>query len=163
MSSTIPTVRQVAWLSLLPQLGFMSLMILLWYFIYPRMAISLGLMTYLAFSLSLRNLIPKEHRTGMQLFHEGNFLQAITHFQRSYEFFQKYKWVDEYRYLTLFSSSKISYREMALNNIAFCYAQTGNAVEAKAYYEKTVSEFPNSYLAKSALRMIETFDQKQVS
>ena len=163
MSSNIPVARQIAWISILPQLAFMLLLIFLWYFVYPRMAVNLGVITYLILSISLRNLIPKDHKNGMRYIAQSDYSHAIHHFKKSYDFFQKYKWVDEYRYLTLFSSSKICYREMALNNIAFCYAQTGNATEAKVYYEKTLSEFPDSYLAKSALKMIETFDQKQVS
>jgi tetratricopeptide (TPR) repeat protein len=163
MSSNIPVARQIAWISILPQLAFMLLLIFLWYFVYPRMAVNLGVITYLILSISLRNLIPKDHKNGMKSIAQNDYSYAIHHFQKSYDYFQKYKWIDEYRYLIVFSSSKISYREMALNNIAFCYAQTGNAAEARAYYEKTLIEFPDSYLAKSALKMIETFDQKQVS
>ena len=45
--------------------------------------------------------------------------EAINEFQKSYDFFEKNQWVDKYRYLTLLTASKSSYREMALNNIAF--------------------------------------------
>ena len=56
--------------------------------------------------------------------------------------------------ITLFSASKMSYREMDLNNIAFCYSQIGNGTKSKEYYEKTLSEFPESIMAKTALKLI---------
>lgn len=54
----------------------------------------------------------------------------------------------------MLSSSKMSYREMALANIGFCYGQIGNGEQSKVYYEKTLLEFPESGLAKSALKLI---------
>ncbi|HEX7447932.1 MAG TPA: hypothetical protein VF306_10325 [Pirellulales bacterium] len=58
------------------------------------------------------------------------------------------------------SSSAISYREMALCNIAFCYAQLGNGENAELYYRRTLDEFPDSGLADAALRMIESVRQR---
>lgn len=43
---------------------------------------------------------------------------------------------------------------MGLNNIAFCYAQIGNGNKAKHYYQKILSKFPDSMLAKTALNML---------
>jgi hypothetical protein len=43
---------------------------------------------------------------------------------------------------------------MALNNIAFCYGQLGNGNLSKEYYQKTLDEFPESGLAKAALRLL---------
>ena len=54
------------------------------------------------------------------------------------------------------SASAMSYREMALCNIAFCYSQIGKGMKAIEYYQRVLKEFPNSGLAQSALRMIES-------
>jgi hypothetical protein len=48
----------------------------------------------------------------------------------------------------------MSYKEMALNNIAFCYGQLGKGKLSKEYYEKTLDEFPESGIAKAGLRLI---------
>lgn len=154
MSSNVPTVRQTAWISLIPQLVFMGLLICIWYVLNATDPILNGAATYLIISFSLRTFIPKDHKTGIKLVKEEKFQEAIEHFEQSYEFFRKFSWLDKYRYLTLLSSSKMSYQEMALNNIAFCYGQIGNGRKSKEYYEKTLQEFPDSGMAKAGLRLL---------
>lgn len=43
---------------------------------------------------------------------------------------------------------------MALTNAAFCYVQTGKGQKAVEYYEKVLHQFPDSEMAKSALKML---------
>lgn len=83
-----------------------------------------------------------------------NFNEAIAEFQKSYDYFSKNDWVDKYRFLTVLNSNKMSYREMALNNIAFCYGQLGDGENAKRYYQKALDEYPESGLAKAGLNML---------
>lgn len=96
----------------------------------------------------------------MKLTKQEKYLDAIPHFEKSYDFFKKHNWLDKYRYLTLLSSSKMAYREMALNNIAFCYGQAGDGIRSKEYYEKTLREFPDNGMAKVGLKMLNAMNQK---
>ncbi|CAZ97338.1 Conserved hypothetical protein [Zobellia galactanivorans] len=107
----------------------------------------------------MRNLIPRDHRNGIKKNNSEKFKDAIPDFEKSYAFFKKYEWIDKYRFITLLSSSKMSYREMALANIGFCYSQIGNGIKSKEYYERTLKEFPESGLAKSALNMINAMEK----
>jgi len=154
MSSKTPTVRQVAWISLVPQLTFMGLLICGFFIFKSSEPVLHGTLTYLAISFGLRTFIPKDHRQGLSLVKEQRFSDAIAYFQKSYDFFSKNIWIDKYRFLTLLSSSRISYREMALCNIAFCYSQIGDGKTAIEYYTRTLNEFPDSGLAQTALRML---------
>jgi tetratricopeptide (TPR) repeat protein len=154
MSSRTPILKQVAWISLLPQLTFMGLLILGFYLFDSSEPILHGTLTYFAISFGLRTLIPKDHKQGMALVKEQRFSDAIPYFQKSYDFFSKNQLIDKYRYLTLFSSSGISYKEMALCNIAFCYSQIGDGKTAIEYYTRTLKEFPGSGIAQTALRML---------
>jgi len=70
------------------------------------------------------------------------------------EFFDKNIWIDKYRYLFLLSSSKFSYKEMGMINIAFCYYQLGDIKKAKEMYENTLKEFPESEMAKASINII---------
>ena len=158
MSSKTPIVRQVAWSSLIPQLSFMGVLIFGFYLMKSEDPVIHGTVTYLAISLALRILIPKDHRKGIVLVKQQKFLEASSYFEKSYEFFSKNLWIDKYRFLTLLSSSRISYREMALCNIAFCYSQIGDGKKAIEYYTRTLQEFPDSGLAQSALRMLHSFE-----
>lgn len=161
MASEIPTIRQTAWISVIPQFLFMGFLLLVFHLISPEKAILYGCVTYLSISYFLRFFIPKSHRRGLSLFKEKQFLEGINSFQESYNFFKKNEYLDKYRYLLLLSSSKISYREMALNNIAFAYGQIGDGKKAKEHYERLLVEFPNNGIAKAALKMIGSFEKSE--
>ena len=154
MDSKTPTVRQVAWISLIPQLTFMGLLIYSFFLLKSSEPILHGTLTYLAISFGLRTFIPKDHRQGIALVKKQRFSDAISFFQKSYSFFSKNNWIDKYRFLTLLSSSRMSYREMALCNIAFCYSQIGDGKTAIEFYTRALKEFPDSGLAQTALRML---------
>lgn len=158
MSSGKPIVRQVAWLSLVPQLLLMGVLCLIYRACFDStlLAVELVMITYLLLSLTLRNCIPRNHRKGIALYKAGKYAQAIEEFKKSDSFFAEHAWIDKYRFLTLLSSSKSSYREMALLNIAFCYSQIGDGTISKEYYLKTLGLFPDSELAKTSLKMMES-------
>jgi len=115
-----------------------------------------GALIYLAIFFLLRFGVPFHHRKGVALYKKGSFKEAIPFFEKSYGFFKQNEWIDKYRYVILLSSSRISYTEMALLNMAYCYGQAGNGRKSKEYYEKTLCELPNSEMAKASLRMIES-------
>lgn len=154
MSSNNPTVRQIAWVSLIPQLLFMGLLFLLFYQFSKDDFILYGALTYLALSYILKFVLAKYHRNGISLFNNQDFKNGIELFEKSYAFFDDNVWLDKYRYLTLLSASRMSYREMALVNIAFGYSQIGDGIKSIEYYERTLQEFPENNMAKAALRMI---------
>lgn len=154
MSSKIPTTTQIAWLSIIPQFLVLGLLILiaLLFITDSSLAIMAGAFIYLLLSITLRQVIAKDHNRGMRYIKAGNFRSAIPCYEASYQFFSKNGWLDKYRYLTLLSSSKISYKEMALCNIAFCYVQLGDLEKGREYYTHALNEFPNSILASTALK-----------
>ena len=157
MASNVPTVRQIAWVSLIPQSIFIGIIIFVCHLLEFDDPFLSGALTYLIISFGLRNLVAKDHKQGMKLVKQQQFENAIPLFEKSVAFFNKNKWVDKYRFLTLLSSSKMTYKEMGLCNIAFCYSQISNGQKAKEYYEQTLKEFPENGLAIAALKMINSF------
>jgi tetratricopeptide (TPR) repeat protein len=154
MASKIPVIKQVAWISLIPQIAFILILISIYNQFGFKDAGLYGALTYLILSMGLRYFIPKNHREGMKLTKNNQFEKAIPEYGKSYQFFTKNDWVDKYRFITLLSSSKMNYREMALCNIAFCYGQIGNGTKAIEFYQKTLVEFPENAIAESALKML---------
>ena len=160
MASKVPTIKQVAWISVIPQILFIGILIL----IYSKLGLELleaifcSSLTYLVISFCLQNLLTKNFRQGIKLIKQQDFSNAIPFFEKSVNFFTKNRWVDKYRFITLLSSSKMSYKEMGLCNIAFCYSQTGNGTKAKEYYERILDEFPNSVIASTALKFINSIE-----
>ena len=154
MNSQTPTIKQVAWISILPQFIVMGLLMLVWYQFNQQEFIMFGAGTYLLLFYALRSGIPKDHRRGIRKVKTGNFESAIPDFEKSYEFFQKHNWIDKYRFIVLLSSSRITYKEMALNNIAFCYGQIGQGNKSREFYERTLKEYPGSGIAEAGLRLL---------
>ena len=91
---------------------------------------------------------------------------SLTEFraqQESYDFFTRCRWLDRYRAVTLMSLSAISYREMALINIAFAYSQIGDGGKAKEHYERALDDFPNSGMASAALKLINSVERSNLT
>jgi hypothetical protein len=120
-------------------------------FDFPAVA---GSVTYLALSVLARRLVAHHQRRGMRLLFKEKFAEAIPQFQASYDFFTKHRWIDQWRYVVLLSSSRMTFREMALINMAFCFGQMGDGKMARELYERTLREFPDSKAASSALRLL---------
>jgi hypothetical protein len=156
MPSSIPIVRQIAWLSLVPQLLIIAVLMWFAYLVNQEQFFIIGAVAYLLISITLRKLIARYHRSGIAKVRQKLFKEAIPCFERSYNFFSCYPWLDKYRYIFLLSSSRSSYKEMALLNIAFCYSQIGEGLRSKEVYNQVLSEFPGSEMAASALRMLES-------
>jgi tetratricopeptide (TPR) repeat protein len=140
-------------MSIFPQLAIMALLMFIFSSVFKQefQGIMFGAFVYLVFSIVLERGIPYNHRKGISLTKKGNYAEAIEEFHTSYSFFRKHSWVDKYRYATLLSSSKYSYAEMALTNLAFCYLHSNNLELAKQYYQKTLALYPDNDMAKNGL------------
>ncbi|QDU93638.1 tetratricopeptide repeat protein [Lignipirellula cremea] len=151
----VPTVRQISWLATIPQfLALATAVAIGWLATQSADGLLWGSAVYLVYSFGSRMLIPRAHRRGVRLSQSGQFEEAIHAHQQSYEFFTRHAWLDRFRSLTMMSPSALSFREMALLNIAFAYSQIGNGPMAKASYQRALQEFPDSGIASSALKMI---------
>ncbi len=165
MASNKPVVRQRAWLANLFHIFlifFLGFILGLFLGSFAE-GFDLAIIIYFVVYLLLRFQVPKNHRQGIAFFKSGDYTRAIGEFEKSYDFFTRYAWIDKYRFILLLSASRISYTEMALVNIAYCYSQIGNGGKAKEYYEKTLSQFPDSGMAQSALRMIHAAENSNVA
>ena len=154
MASNVPTVRQISWTSLIPQLLLIGLLIYIYQLLDFGDPFIAGALTYAILAFGLRNLVAKPHRKGISLVKKQKFVDALPFFEKSVDYFSKNRWVDKYRYITLLSSSKLTYKEMGLCNIAFCYSQTGNGLKAKEVYEQILKEYPENGLANAGLNML---------
>lgn len=158
MFSGKPVVYQVTWISLVIQLVVLQgLICILSFFVEPySYAVNIGIGLYLVIFFLLRYLVPRNHRKGMRFVKKEDYARAVGEFEKSYDFFTKYAWIDKYRYIVLLSRSSMCYKEMALVNIAFCYTQCGDGNRAREYYVETLRQFPDNEMAKSALRMLDS-------
>ena len=154
MASRLPVVKQVAWLSLIPQIILLVIIFSVCHRYFPETYYLIGFSVYFVLLYLLRTLIPSKHRKGVKLFRKKRYEEAIPCFQESYSFFSRNQWLDKYRFITMLSSSRISYVEMALLNEAFCLSQLERKAEAIEKYETVLQRFPDSEMAISALKML---------
>ena len=115
-----------------------------------------GAAAYVVLSVSLTRIVPIDQRLGMRLIRQEKFAEAIPFFERSHLFFIRHSWLDRWRYVALLTASRSSYRETALLNAAFCYSQIGEGQRARETYNQTLREFPDSQIAKAALRLMDS-------
>ncbi len=101
-------------------------------------------------------ILLKHHIRGLKLMKANAWEDAAHAFNDSIAYFQKNRWVDDYRALTLFNSSKMSFLETDMNNIAACQLYMANVNAAEAAYRAVLDEFPENPLAQAALHNIET-------
>ncbi len=155
--------RQINWVSVIPHfvvlIGLAALLGLIgmpW-----DIAVLIAAMFYLGLAVVLQNLIPADHRRAMQAFKRADYDAAKAAFQDSYQFFKTKSWLDEYRSIFMLSVSKMSYKEIALVNMALCDFQAGKIQEARAGYERVLTEFPNSQMAKDAIHYIDHPEEEE--
>ena len=152
-----PIVRQISWPAAIPQFAFLGRAILAGFYVVDNSNGALfGVLAYLMFSFGSKMIIARDHQVGMTLIRNQQYEAAIQAFERSYRFFAEYRWIDRFRSVVLMSASATSYREMALCNIAFSYSQLGKGGKAEEFYRKALEAFPESGLAASAVRLIES-------
>jgi len=163
MSNQTPVQRPVSWVAVLPQVFAAVFFVAVAYVLLPPasqyISFTLGLGLYLAYSFGSRLLLTRAHTKGRQLAVKGQYEQAIAKFEQSYNFFSKYPWVDRFRALTMMTPAAMEYREMALVNIAYCYVQLRKVEQARKYYQRLLTEYPNNPMAQKSLDYLDKVDQ----
>jgi tetratricopeptide (TPR) repeat protein len=158
LSARLPTMRPVSWPGVSLQFVVLGLCCGLGGWFSGVVGLTVGSAVYLVYAQVARALVLASHTRGLRLFRAGEFDRAIHAFQGSYDFFSRHPWIDRLRFLTLLIPAQLSYREMALINIAVAHFESGRVPEAKDYYLRALREFPGSYLARSALQFIATIE-----
>lgn len=113
-----------------------------------------GAICFLAISQILRRTIARHHRCGIRHCKRQEFQQAIPEFEKSIKFFSHHVSIDRFRAITMLSTG-MSYREMGMVGLGFCYAQIGDGSSARKQYEQCLRDYPNNGMAETALRMLE--------
>jgi tetratricopeptide (TPR) repeat protein len=156
-----PQVKQLAWMSLVIQIGWMLLFMIAANAIWPGTlyAPMVGVLIYLVIQSILKNAIEAPLTKAMRLLSLGEFRQAIAQFEAAYAFYTRRPLIDRYRYF-LKLSSIYTYREIVLIDLAACYSQVGEGEKSKQVYRRVLKEFPNNRVAQVSLKAIEAWEAK---
>ena len=161
MTRGVPTIRPISWIATIPQFVAGAAAIVALWAITGSVTLGMlyGALIYLVYSIGSRLLLTQAHRRGIQLLHQHRFADAIPEYESSYDFFSRHRWLDDYRSIFMMTPGAMSYREMALVNIAFAYSQLGDGRKAIEYYRRAHYEFPDNQIARAALKMMESVAQ----
>jgi hypothetical protein len=154
--------RQVNWIVFIPHGILLTLITLLLLSLGVKndLALLVAAFIYMGLSMLLHAVIPTNHRLGITLLKQGNFEAAKKSFDKSYEYFTRNKWLDDYRSIFILSASKMSYKEMAMINAALCLLRMDDLVNSKMAYQKVLTQFPDSFMAKNAISYIEDLEKE---
>jgi tetratricopeptide (TPR) repeat protein len=158
MTRGVHTIRPISWIATIPQfLAGAAAILVVWALTGSATdGMLYGAAIYLVYSFGSRMLLARAHRRGIRLAHQHRFAEAIAEYEASYDFFSRHRWLDDYRSIFMMTPGAMSYREMALVNIAFAYSQLGDGVQAVEYYRRALDEFPGNQIALAALKMMES-------
>ncbi len=156
MSTRTITVRQVSrTAALIPPLAALAAIAVATAIAGLPSGIVWGLGLFAAYWHGSRRLIARRHRRGVGLLKQRRYREAIVYLQESLAFFNRHPWIDRLRCIVVMNPSAASYREMDLNNIAFCWAQLGDRKRAREFYETCLARFPGNRLASTAIRALD--------
>lgn len=156
MSHGPPVIRTIRWIAAIPQLLAALFAAAVGHWLYPYGGAYFGLVAYLIYSIGSRQLIVRDHRTGIRLLRHERYADAIPRFEASLAFLDRHPWIDKYRSVVLMSPAAWSYREMAFNNLALCYSQLGDGQRARECYQACLDFNPKNWVATAALRLMDT-------
>ncbi len=150
----MPIYKSISFIRLIPQ----AFILILIYEIFRNIEVPnytiLSIVAFIMLSIYLKIIIPRSHRKGIFFIKKNNYASALLCFHLSYQFFHRYEWLDKYRSLFLLSASKLSYKEMALANMGFCYLRMDKKKDARKIYQRLLTEFPHNQQAKEALNAL---------
>ena len=118
-------INSINFFALALQVGFLFLLFLGFQYSGSDEAALWAAMVYLVMAYGLRYFVPIDHRKGLRELKQGNYDEALMYFKKSYDFFSTHPLVDRLRVFTMFSASKLSYREMSVMYKEVCLEALG--------------------------------------
>lgn len=164
MSQRMPTVRQMNWIGIIPQILAIGLFTFIAHSTIPELAWDHSLF-YSAFAYFLlcrlmRGFFARDYIAGLKAYRAQQFETAIDHFKASHDFFTAHRGLDSWRSLLFGASSPNPYRIMSLSSAAYCYSQIGEGHKAIELHEQILREAPDCTLARVSLNMLQSTSDK---
>lgn len=117
-----------------------------------------GLIAATGFYFVLRKFLQRRgksfQKAGLKLLAEERYSEAADMFQAGYEYFSERRWMDRYRAISMLDHSGMDWREIMLGNTAMSLAMAGERKRAIELYQRCLELYPESRLAKPALRLL---------
>lgn len=154
----VPIYKPVNIFRALPQLIMIILLSVLFYFtIFVSDIFSAALLSIfivLAYRYLIRYTVLMNSVKGIKCLKKGDLEGAIRYFDKYNAFFTEHEILNKYGFIIFLSPSKYTYKELALVNLAYSYAQKGDIDQAKVYYQECLKINPQNGMAVSSMNFI---------
>lgn len=104
-----------------------------------------------------RSLLTYKHRMGIRSYRKQRYEEAIEYFRESAAFFKAHPQLDRFRWATLFSISKLSYREIAETNAGFCLFRLERYADAEQAFRRAQEINPDNPMVPPALKALSEY------
>ena len=121
----------------------------------PLLSILAGAVIIVLYYYLMRNTINLDFARGIRQIKAGRYKAAIDSFKKSVAQYEKYPFLDKWRFIIFLSSSRYGFHEMALTNLAFAYIKSGELSSAKKCYEECLRINPDNQTAKNISSLID--------
>lgn len=115
----------------------------------------IGVIVFAVVAFLLRIILQYNHINGMRLIDDKFYPEASEFFRKSYLFFSKHYWIDKFRFITMFSSNYLSFRDMDLNNYGVCLTCMEEFDKALEAYKLLQSLNPNYPDLEESIKTVE--------
>jgi len=114
----------------------------------------IGTVVFFVLRVLLQRHAKSFQKRGLQLMAEERYAEAAVAFEAGFQFFEEHRSLDRHRAITMLDHSEMDWREIMLANTASNHAMAGNKARAIELYEHCLQLYPESRLAKPALRFL---------
>ena len=162
MPSKITFVRQETnWFAFIPKLILLAVLCVCFYPLDKREYVVFAVFVFFVITLAARwAFLTEDLHQSIKHIRNAAFAEAIPFIEKSFDYYTQRAWIDKYRFALQISSSKSTFREICIGNLAYCYVRLGEPLKAKALYEALLREYPANKNAKLMLDDIKTILEK---
>ena len=109
---------------------------------------------YFILQMLLQRRAKSFQTAGLKLMAEERHREAAAMFEAGYRYFSERRWTDRYRAISMLDHTGMDWREIMLANMATNLAMAGDRERAIELYKHCLELYPESRLAKPALRFL---------
>lgn len=109
---------------------------------------------YFILKVLLQRRAKSFQKGGLKLMTEERYREAAALFEAGYQYFSEHRWTDRYRAISMLDYTGMDWREIMLANMATNLALAGDRERAIELYQQCLELYPDSRLAKPALRFL---------
>lgn len=118
-----------------------------------------GLGAFFLWAIGSQRRLRRRFYRGIRLYRRMEYAEAIPHFQRDLDYWNRFPKVDDWRIVALLSPTPYPYRSSDPRCIGVRHMKCGRIEEAKTHYRLALEAFPGNDMAAWSLKNLEIVEK----